>query len=184
MVVRFIKFFYYKLLNKKKELYLKALVKRGLQLGRNVRIMDGFFFDPSHCFLISIGDNCTLAPNVRLIAHDASMKSKLDYTRIGKIDIGVNCFLGDSVVVLPGVRIGDNSIVGSASVVTKDIPAASLAVGNPCRVIGNIHDFLRKHQQGILNRTTPFFEIDQNRLTHDQRVQILEFLSNGSGYIK
>ena len=146
--------------------------------------MDGVFIDPSHCFLISIGDNCTLAPNVRLIAHDASMKSKLDYTRVGRIDIGANCFLGDSVVVLPGVTIGENSIIGSRSLVNKDIPAGSVGIGNPCRIIDNTQDFLSKHQQLILNRLTPHFNISQNQLTPQQKNQILKFLKDGPGYIR
>ena len=50
-------------------------MQKGLKIGKNVEIIDTFFFDPSHCFLISIGDNCTICPNVRLIAHDASTKS-------------------------------------------------------------------------------------------------------------
>lgn len=95
---------YYDFLKKKKESYLKKLIDRGLILGENVSIVDTFFFDPSHCFLISIGDNCTIAPRVRLIAHDASTKKFLGYTKIGRIDIGKNCFLGDSAIAA-GVKI-------------------------------------------------------------------------------
>jgi maltose O-acetyltransferase len=58
----------------KKRRYLNVLISRGLRLGNHVDIIDTFFFDPSHCFLISIGDNCTICPNVRLIAHDATRK--------------------------------------------------------------------------------------------------------------
>ena len=175
---------YYWLLDQKKKLYLRSLIRRGLRLGSNVSIMDGFFLDPSHCFLISIGDNSTLAPNVRLIAHDSSMKLVLNYTRIGKIDVGANCFLGDSTVVLPGVQIGANSIIGAASVVTKDIPPGSLAAGNPCRILGSTDGFVRKHHKGINIRTCPLFDLDQTKLTPDQRAQILEFLDNELGYIK
>ncbi len=59
---------------KKRTSYIESLIKNGLKLGKDVDIVDIFFFDPSHCFLISIGDNCTICPNVRLIAHDASTK--------------------------------------------------------------------------------------------------------------
>ena len=71
---------------KKRKRYIEGLISNGLKLGKNVQIIDTFFFDPSHCFLISIGDNCTICPNVRLIAHDASTKKLLGYTKIGKID--------------------------------------------------------------------------------------------------
>ena len=65
---------YHHILNKKRQRYLESLKHKGLRLGQNVEIIDTFFFDPSHCFLISIGDNCTICPNVRLIAHDARKK--------------------------------------------------------------------------------------------------------------
>jgi maltose O-acetyltransferase len=59
---------------KRRAKYITALISNGMKLGKNVSIIDTFYFDPSHCFLISIGDNCTICPNVRLIAHDASTK--------------------------------------------------------------------------------------------------------------
>ena len=56
------------------------------------------------------------------------------------IHIGRCCWLGAGVIVLPGVTIGDGSVIGAGSVVTKDIPAGVVAVGNPCRVIREITD--------------------------------------------
>ena len=52
--------------------YIEGLKRMGMQIGQNVDIIGDFFFDPSHCFLISIGRNCNICPNVRLIAHDVS----------------------------------------------------------------------------------------------------------------
>ena len=131
----FFKKIYYFFVKKKKKKYLQGLIDSGMQVGNNVGINQGCFLDPSHCFLISIGDDTTLAPNVRLIAHDASMKRETNYTRIGRIKIGCNCFIGDSTIVLPGVSIGDNTIIGAGSVVTKNISANCVAVGNPCKKI-------------------------------------------------
>jgi len=133
-----------KILLKKKRLYLDSLIQKGLKLGQDVEIIDTFFFDPSHCFLISIGDNCTICPNVRLIAHDASTKKHLGYTKIGRIDIKENCFLGDSVIVLPNVKIGPNSIIGAGSIVTNGIPPDSVAAGNPAKVISTLDSYIRK----------------------------------------
>lgn len=56
------------------------------------------------------------------------------------VHIGRNCWLGAGVIVLPGVTIGDNTVVGAGSVVTKDLPANVVAVGNPCRVLREISD--------------------------------------------
>ena len=61
------------------------------------------------------------------------------------VHIGRNCWLGAGVIVLPGVTIGDNSVVGAGSVVTKDIPANVVAVGNPCRVLREINDYDREY---------------------------------------
>ena len=84
---------------------------------------------------IEIGDNVLFAPGVQLISanHDPSdYRKHLDGP---PIRIGSNVWIGANVVVLPGVTIGDNVIIGAGSIVTKDIPADSVAVGNPCRVI-------------------------------------------------
>ena len=72
--------------------------------------------DHGHCWLIEIGDNVIFAPQVYLLAHDTSTKRSTEYVRIGKIKIGSNCFIGARVMILPGVEIGENSIVGAASV--------------------------------------------------------------------
>lgn len=71
--------------------------------------MHGTILDPSHCWLITIGDNVTMAPRVHILAHDASTCHHLGYARIGRIDIGNNVFIGADTVVLPGVYIGSNS---------------------------------------------------------------------------
>ena len=65
---------YHHILDKKRKRYIEDLKRKGLKLGKNVHIIENFFLDPSHCFLISIGDNCTICPNVKLITHDASTK--------------------------------------------------------------------------------------------------------------
>lgn len=144
MLTNFIKRTICSLLQKRKERYIDALVAKGLKLGSDVQIVDTFFFDPSHCFLISIGDNTIICPNVKLIAHDASTKKILGYTKIGLITIRENCFIGDSTIVLPNVTIGPNSIIGSGSVVTKDVPPDSVAAGNPAKVICSVTEYIAK----------------------------------------
>jgi maltose O-acetyltransferase len=138
---------------KKNEYYINNLVKNGLRLGKNVWILEGCFIDPSHCYLISIGDNSILCPNVRLIAHDASTKSILGYSKIGTIKIKENCFIGDSTIILPGVCIGPNSIVGAGSVVTKSVPADIVVAGNPARMISTLDDYLAKIKNNCSQKT-------------------------------
>jgi maltose O-acetyltransferase len=174
---------YHALLAEKKQNYINNLIKNGLTLGRNVEIIDEFFFDPSHCFLISIGDNCTICPNVRLIAHDASTKNFLGYTKIGKIDIRERCFIGDSVIVLPNVTIGPNAIVGAGSVVTRDIPPNSVATGNPAKVIVTLDEYLEKIQtlsaiKGVFGEDYLIHNIDLQR-----RLEMIDNVRDSIGFI-
>lgn len=92
--------------------------------------------DDTHIY---IGDYTMLGPNVVLataghpILPELRGKRALQYNM--PVHIGCNCWLGAGVIVMPGVSIGDNSVIGAGSVVTRDIPANVVAVGNPCRVL-------------------------------------------------
>jgi maltose O-acetyltransferase len=143
--------FYHAFLKIKKERYIKKLKDKGLLIGKNVWFVDDFFLDPSHCYLISIGDNTTICPNVRMIAHDASTKKFLGYSKFGKIDIRENCFIGDSTLILPNVTIGPNSIIGSGSVVTKNIPPNTVAAGNPAKPLCSLEAYLLKIKGHVKN---------------------------------
>lgn len=97
---------------------------------------------------IYIGDSVMLGPNVVLATAghpvDPELR-RLVYQFNQPIHIGNNVWLGAGVVVLPGVTIGDNSVVGAGSVVTKDIPANVVAVGNPCRILREINEHDREY---------------------------------------
>ena len=175
---------YYSLEAKKKEKFLNSLIDKGLQLGKNVYIVSDYFFDPSHCFLISIGDNCTIAPNVRLIAHDASTFKLLGYTKMGRINIMENCFIGDSVIILPNVTIGKNSIIGSGSVVTRDIPPDMVATGNPAKVIMTVHDYIEKIKDASKNKKIFGEDYFIQNLNEKKRNEIMDSLDGSIGFIK
>ena len=90
---------------------------------------------------VTIGDNAFIAPNVGIYTAghplDAERRNQgLEYAY--PIRIGNNVWIGAHSVILPGVTIGDHVVIGAGSVVTKDIPSYSLAVGNPCRVIRSL----------------------------------------------
>lgn len=92
---------------------------------------------------VKIGDNCQMAPNVAIYTagHPIHPVTRNSYYEYGKeITIGDNVWIGGNAVICPGVHIGDNVVIGAGSVVTKDIPAWSVAAGNPCRVIRRITD--------------------------------------------
>jgi maltose O-acetyltransferase len=90
---------------------------------------------------ITIGEDCQIGPNVQLLTptHPVEPQPRRDRLEAARpITIGDNVWLGGGAIVLPGVSIGDNSVIGAGAVVTKDVPANSVAVGNPARVIKEI----------------------------------------------
>ena len=123
------------------------LIERGLKIGNNCTIHYDTILDPSHCDLIEIGNNVTFAPRCQILAHDGSMKTALGYTKIGKVMIEDNVFVGAGAIILPNIHIGKNSIIGAGSVVTHDIPENSVFAGNPARRICSLDSFLDKHRK-------------------------------------
>ena len=117
------------------EIWLEDYVKAGLKLGKNCDINPGVVFDISHCWLIEIGDNVTIAPEAYILAHDASTFQQLGYTKIGKVKIENNVFIGARAIIMPGVVIGKNAVVAAGSVVTKSVEANSVVGGNPAKLI-------------------------------------------------
>lgn len=92
---------------------------------------------------IDIGPNCLIGPRCTICTpnHAEDSATRLDgWEHTSPVRIGSNVWLGANVTICPGVAIGDNSIVGAGSVVVSDIPANSIAVGNPCRVIRPLPD--------------------------------------------
>lgn len=113
--------------------------------GYNIEVGENFYANVNLVILdgakVTIGDNAFIAPNVGIYTAghplDAKQRNQgLEYAR--PVTIGHNVWIGAGVSILPGVTIGDNAVIGAGSVVTKDIPASVLAVGNPCRVVREI----------------------------------------------
>lgn len=113
--------------------------------GYNISVGKNFYSNHNlvilDCAKVSFGDNVFIAPNCGFYTAghplEAAERNKgLEYAR--PITVGDNVWFGANVSVLPGVTIGDNCVIGAGSVVNKDIPANSLAVGNPCKVIRTI----------------------------------------------
>lgn len=94
------------------EMPLGMIVKRGLTVGKNFSMQSSVKIDPCHCWLISIGDDVTIAPRVQILAHDASTKKALGFTKVGCVNIGNDVFIGAGTIILPGVTIGDHVIIG------------------------------------------------------------------------
>lgn len=115
--------------------------------GYNIEIGNNFFANYNlvilDCAKVIIGDNVFIGPNVGIYTAGHPLHFALrnqEYEFALPITIGNNVWLGGNVVINPGIKIGDNTVIGSGSIITKDIPDNVLAVGNPCRVVRQITD--------------------------------------------
>lgn len=122
-------------------------IKWGMKIGENVEIFPDVEIEAHYCYLLTIGDNTTISAGCRIMCHDASTFRYLNYSKIGRVDIGKNCLIGERVIILPGTKIGDNCIISAGSVVNKEIPPNSIVVGNPARVYGRMEDYLDRHRK-------------------------------------
>ncbi|SOC06597.1 sugar O-acetyltransferase [Pseudobutyrivibrio ruminis] len=139
--------------------------------GSHIEVGKNFFANYNCTMLdvgrIRIGDNVQIAPNVSIYTaghpvHPATRNTLYEYGI--DVTIGNNVWIGGNVVICPGVTIGDNTVIGAGSVVTKDVPAWSIAAGNPCRVI-------RKITEDDRNKYFAGREIDEEAWQEIQRIQ-------------
>lgn len=166
------------------EIPTRTLIRRGLRVGADFNRQQGCYIDPTHCFLIEIGDRVTMSVRVTLLAHDASTKGSLGYTKIGNVRIGDDVFIGANATVLPGVSIGSHSVIGANSVVTRDIPENTVAAGNPARVICSLAEFTQKHKAVMENAQVFGREYRFSKhLTQAQKDEMREAVSHGIAFI-
>ena len=120
--------------------------------GSNIFVGNNFFANYNCMILdvgrVDIGDNVMLAPNVAIYTagHPIHHEARNSHYEYGiPVKIGSNVWIGGNSVIVPGVTVGDNTVIGAGSVVTKDIPSGVIAAGNPCRVIRAITDEDKKY---------------------------------------
>ena len=131
----------------------------------------------SEPWLIEIGNHVELSGHVTFITHDGStwvFRDEEKYKnvfRFGKIIIHDNCFIGMGSYIMPGVEIGENSIVGAGSIVTKPIPANMVYAGNPAHFICTLEDFKKKCLESMP-------EYDVNEYKSNKEKVVKELLNN------
>lgn len=115
--------------------------------GYNIELGSGVFANYNCVFLdtgsITIGDGTEMGPEVQIYTadhpHDPELRREY-YEFSRPVAVGKNVWIGGGAILCPGVSIGDDSIIGAGSVVTRNVPAGVVAVGNPCRPVKSVHD--------------------------------------------
>lgn len=167
------------------EVCTEDLIKLGLTVGKNFSRQGHCILDESHCWLITIGDNVTLAPRVHILAHDASTGHHLNgLVRLGRVTIGNNVFIGAGSVILPNVMIGDNVVIGANSVISKDVNSNTVVAGNPARIISSLEDFVAKNK-ALLERR-PCYNAEytlRSNVNKEKKQQMKRELQDGIGFV-
>lgn len=137
------------------------LRRLGAKVGKGVFIGDYVRVDLNHSDLIEIEDGVHIAGDCRFLCHKKDLSGYrigdvygMQPYKYGKIRLGKNCAVGTGCIVMPGVTIGEGAIVGAGSLVTRDIPAWTLALGRPAKVIKQIPERMSEKQIGGGNKIT------------------------------
>lgn len=170
--------------NQQKE--LEYLITQGLKVGKNFHMNANLVIDSRWPWLISIGDDVTISSNVTILAHDASTNVVKCHTKLGKVEIGNNVFIGMGSIVLCNVHIGDNVVIGAGSVVTHDCPSNGVYAGNPAIRISSIADFEQKNRDQLKIR--PYYAkirpwYDWKNSSVEEREKMAADLDDGIGYV-
>ena len=127
---------------------VELLRKKGVVIGDNVHIYNSSV-DGNYGASVTIGNNVTIT-GACILAHDASTKKALGYTKVGRVHIGNNVFIGYGSVILPETFIGDNVIIGAGSIVRGKVDSDSVVVGNPAKKVCSYSEYIDKNRQ-LLN---------------------------------
>ena len=172
--------------------YIKYLQCRRIKIGKGCIVLDPkkIQIDVSRPELLEIGDNVFLHRGTVILTHDWAswcfINSHNDFIPShGKIKIGNNVWLGENVTILKNVTIGNNVIIGIGSIVTKDIPSNSIAVGSPAKVIGSYEDYYNKRKSQYIDEC---FEYANSILDTGRELEVKDFYDdypifvNGSNF--
>lgn len=157
---------------------LGQLRKKGAVIGENVSLLNANIDTNTAC-LVEIGNNVTIT-NATVLAHDASTKRFLGYTKVAKTKIGDNVFVGFGSIILPGVVIGNNVVVGAGSIVRENIPDNSVVVGNPARVICTVEEYLDKNRERM--KHAKIYEKAIGNMTEEERIKMVSEIADKVAY--
>jgi hypothetical protein len=130
--------------NRRRRAAIDRLCAQGMRVGKLVVIMNDVVFDAAYPWLIEIEDGCRISADVRILAHDATPFRDLGVTRLGRVRLLRDTFIGERAIILPGVTIGPRAMVAAGSLVSRDVGPGVLVSGNPARVYGQFDDYLAR----------------------------------------
>ncbi|MBO5629049.1 MAG: acyltransferase [Aeriscardovia sp.] len=142
----------YRLAGRKKEIVSDYFRKMGMTIGKGCNICDNI--TTTQAYLITLGDNVTLAGGVLFVGHDNSVSKMIPNTTdlFGRITIGDNCFVGNRAIIMYGVTLAPNIVVAAGSVVTRSFDTPGIIIGgNPARQIGTWEDFIERNKEKAFN---------------------------------
>lgn len=151
--------------------YLNHLRKVGIAIGDNIEFhgkLNTISIDITRPSLVTIGSNISFNGYFNLITHDwGTYVLRKVYNEFipssGRVIIGNNVVFGRNVTILKNVTIGDNCIIGNSSVVTKDIPSNSVAVGAPAKVVSTLDVYYKKRKEKCVNEALDYAKSIQER---------------------
>jgi acetyltransferase-like isoleucine patch superfamily enzyme len=143
------------------KLFIAFLRKKGVTIGDGTTFYGRVSIDYTRPCLVEIGRNCSLVDGVILLTHGSDWAVLLKkYGQVisssGKVILKDNVFVGTNTLILKGVTIGENTIIGAGSVVTHDIPANCVAAGNPCRVIMSLDEYYEKRKKAYIEEAKAY----------------------------
>lgn len=157
---------------------VEELRKHGAVIGNNVELWSNKI-DKGHAFLLQIGNNVTIS-DARILLHDGSTQIFLGYSKVGKVVIGDNVFIGADAIILPGTKIGSNVVIGAGAVVKGEIPSDSVVVGVPGRVVCSCTDYVEKNRK--LLESCPRYETYWPQKSAEEKEKMKIELTNTMGF--
>lgn len=106
--------------------------------------------------LITIGENCRITPRVMILTHDASLFNHTGRYRVAPVKIGDRVYIGYGAIIMPGVTIGADAIVGAGAVVTRDVPSNTVVVGVPARALCLTSELLERERNDLFELPESF----------------------------
>ncbi len=161
-------------------------LSRGIKIGNNCNIYSWSTINGGHPKLISIGDNVTISTNVAILTHDAGTNVVGCGTKLGRVSIGNNVFIGTRLVILCIVHIGNNIIVGVGNVVTHNLADKGVYAGVSAKRVCSIEAYKEKYQ--ALRETRPRYDLtrpwyDWKNATEHETEDMAKALEDRIGFI-